>query len=171
MLNAAHAHAELVVYGAHPLGVSFGEIVIDCDYVDTVPGESVKIGRQGGDQGFAFAGFHFGDLSLMENDSPSQLLVVMPHLQCKLCGAANCGKRFWEEVIKGFSIVQPPLEFFGLATETFAVETLKIGFKRIYLINYRLEALEFSFVRITPHDAEELFEHQIYLDLVEHGAN
>ena len=47
---------------AHPLGVAAGQVVVDGHDVDALALERVEIGRQRGDERFAFAGFHLGDL-------------------------------------------------------------------------------------------------------------
>ena len=52
---------------AHPLGVAFGQIIVDGDDVNAAPAECIEIDRKRGDQRFAFAGLHFGNLALVQN--------------------------------------------------------------------------------------------------------
>ena len=65
---------------AHPLGVAAGEVVVDRDQLGVAPGERVEVERQGGDEGLALAGGHFGDLALVQRDAADQLDVIMHHV-------------------------------------------------------------------------------------------
>ena len=62
VLEGADRQAEHVIYGAHPLGVPPGQVVVDGDHVHAAPGEGVEVGRKSGDQGLALAGPHLRDL-------------------------------------------------------------------------------------------------------------
>ena len=61
--DAADVHAEETVDTAHQLALVAGEVVVDGDHVHALAFESVQIGGQGGDQGLAFTGLHFGDVA------------------------------------------------------------------------------------------------------------
>ena len=64
----------------HPLRVAPGEVVVDRDQMNALPGQGVQIERHDGDQGLPLAGRHFGDLALMEDGSAHQLDVEGDHV-------------------------------------------------------------------------------------------
>ena len=61
-------------------------------YLNALAGKGVEIAGQGGDEGFAFAGLHFCDLALMENDAADELDVEVAHLDgaCSICAISTC---------------------------------------------------------------------------------
>ena len=67
--DQAHRQAQKAVDLAHPLAVALGQVVVDGDDVHALAGQGVEVGGQGGHQGFAFTGLHFGDAPLMEHDA------------------------------------------------------------------------------------------------------
>ena len=77
----ADREAEHLVDGAHPFGVAAGQVVVDGDDVDALARERVQEGGQGGDERFAFAGLHFGDFALVQDDSADELHVEMAHAE------------------------------------------------------------------------------------------
>ena len=80
ILDAADGESEVAVKRAHPLGVPFGEVVVNGDDVDTHAGEGVEIDRKGGDEGFTFTGLHLGDDAAMEAGATDELNVEVDHL-------------------------------------------------------------------------------------------
>ena len=97
----ADGETEEAVDFAHPLGVAFGEVVVDGDDVDAAAGEGIEIAGQGGDEGFAFAGLHLGDLSGVEDDATDELNVEVAHADGALAGFADDGEGFGEDVVEG----------------------------------------------------------------------
>ena len=73
----AGGQAEEAVDLAHPFGVALGEVVVDGHDVHAAAGNGVEVDRRGGDQGLAFAGFHFGDLAFVQDHAADQLDVKM----------------------------------------------------------------------------------------------
>ena len=63
----------------HPLGVAAGEVVVHGDDVHTPASEGVQIGRQCGDEGFALAGFHLSDLTVVQHHAADQLHIEVTH--------------------------------------------------------------------------------------------
>ena len=76
---------------AHPLGVSFRQVVVDGHDVDALAGERVQEDRERRDEGLAFAGRHFGDLALVEDDAADELDVVMDHVPGHFVAAGHPG--------------------------------------------------------------------------------
>src|SRR5262249_30993237 len=81
MLNHSNRQTQESVDLSHPLAVSTSQIVIHRDDMDPLPLQAVEVDRQGGDQGFTFSRFHLGNLALVENHTPDQLNVEVPHME------------------------------------------------------------------------------------------
>src|ERR1039457_4366753 len=97
--NDTHLEAEELVEAAHPFGVAAGEVVVDGDDVNALACEGVQVARQGGDEGLAFTGLHFGDLALVEHHAAHQLNVEMAHIELAAAGLADHGKGWNQEVV------------------------------------------------------------------------
>ena len=77
MLQAAYGKAQAMINGTHPHRVPARQVVVDRDYVDACARKSVQINGQGGYQGLALAGFHFGDLTVVQHYTADKLHVVV----------------------------------------------------------------------------------------------
>ena len=119
---------------AHPLGVALGQVVVDRDYVHAVSGERVEVNRKRGDQRFAFAGLHLGDLALVQDNAADQLHVKMAHLQHAPAAFARHCERFRQDFVENFfqrgsffvgvfnrihALMNALAEFIGLGPELF----------------------------------------------------
>ncbi len=104
IINPVHDHPNLkpekVVKLAHPVGITAGQVIVDRDQVHPTAGQGVKIHRQSGYQGFALAGFHFGNFPPMQNDAAEELDIKMAHLQSPDGGFAHHGKGLRQQLIK-----------------------------------------------------------------------
>ena len=96
----ADGEAEELVDLAHPLGVALGQVVVDGDHVDAVAGERVEIAGEGGDERFAFAGLHFGDLALVQHHAADELHVEVAHLHGAPAGFADYGEGFGQDFVE-----------------------------------------------------------------------
>ncbi len=181
----ADGEAEEAVDLAHPLGVAFGEVVVDGDDVYAVAGQGVQVAGQGGDQGFAFAGFHFGDLALVKDDAADELDVEVAHLDGALAGFADDGEGFGEDVVEGgffggdafvfifrgvFDVLEGVgdalAELGGLGAQLFVGERLDGGLEVVNLLNGWHEALDGAFVAGAKDFSYEFVEQ----DLVSFGG-
>ncbi|GBD05647.1 hypothetical protein HRbin20_01236 [bacterium HR20] len=79
-LDAPHRHTEHVIDRLHPLAVAAGKVIVDGDKVRTVSSQRVQVERCNGNERFSFAGGHFGDLALVEDDAAHELDVVGDHI-------------------------------------------------------------------------------------------
>ena len=77
--------AEEIVERAHPLGVAFGQVIVDGDDVDAAPGERVQVDRQRRDERLAFAGAHLGDVAFVQHLAAHDLHVEVAHAQDRAC--------------------------------------------------------------------------------------
>ncbi len=78
--DAADGQAQELINRAHPFAVARGQIIVDRDDVDAAAAQGVEIDGHGGDEGFAFAGGHFGDFALMQGDAADELDIKGDHL-------------------------------------------------------------------------------------------
>ena len=77
--NHADRQPQETVDGPHPLRVSFRQVVVHGDYVNSFPGKSIQIDGQGGGECLTLTSLHLGDLALMQDEPPYELNVEMPH--------------------------------------------------------------------------------------------
>ncbi len=64
----------------HPLGVSFGQVVVDGDHMNALACQCVQEDREGSHEGLAFTGGHLGNLAGIQHDTADQLHVVVDHV-------------------------------------------------------------------------------------------
>ncbi len=83
----------------HPLGITFGEIIVDGDEMDPLTFERIQVDGERRYQGLPFAGFHFGDAATVENHAADQLHVEMPHVELAARHFPAHGKRFGQDVV------------------------------------------------------------------------
>ena len=69
--------------------------------------------RQRCHQGFAFTGFHFGDLTFVQGDAAHQLHIKMALTKCSLRGFANQCKCFSQQIIFCFALCQTVTQLTG----------------------------------------------------------
>jgi hypothetical protein len=123
IIQTGDGYTQVVEDVSHPLGVTPGQVVIDRDEVGAATGERVEVERQGGDEGLAFAGRHFGDPALVQHDAADELHVVRDHVPAELvpghhhlgaqqttAGFAHRGVRFREELVEHRSELLLPLQ-------------------------------------------------------------
>ena len=65
---------------SHPFRVASGQVIVNCNKVNTFSGKCIKIDRECGDKGFSFTCSHFSNRSLMENDPTNKLAIVVNHV-------------------------------------------------------------------------------------------
>ena len=169
----ANGEAEEAVDFPHPLGIALGKVVVDRNDVDAAPGESVEIAGQGGDEGFALAGLHLGDLSGVEDHPADHLDVEVAHADGAAAGLANDGEGLWKERVQSFffgrvdrvgdfgragldgvggdgdvraGVVDANAELGGLLAKLVIREGLDGGLEGVDLSNGRHQALDGAFV-------------------------
>ena len=65
--------------------------------MDATAGETIEVSGQGGDKGFTFAGHHFCDATLVEDNAADHLDIVVAHFFGAFGGFADCGKCLGQE--------------------------------------------------------------------------
>ena len=92
-----------IIDGTHPASVALGQIVIHGDDVDALAFECIQIHGERGDQGFAFAGFHFGDHAGVQNNAAHQLHIEVALAKGALRGFPHGGESFRQKVVGRFA--------------------------------------------------------------------
>ena len=130
----------------HPLGVAAGQVVVHRDNVDALALQRVEVGGQGGDQGLAFAGLHFGDFTLMQDPAADQLHIKVAHVEGAAARFAHHGKDFHEKVIQGLALLEPLAEFVGFSTQFGVAQPLDGRLEISNRANHRPHPLQFTLI-------------------------
>jgi hypothetical protein len=124
--DAADREPEEAVDLAHPGGVALGQVIVDRDHMHALAGQRVEVDRQGGDQGFAFAGFHLRDHAAVQHDAADQLDVEVALAQGALGGLAHRGEGLDQEVVQGLALLQAGAEFRGPGAQLLVAQRLEL---------------------------------------------
>ena len=103
----------------HPLSISFCQIVIDGNDVNTLAFQCIQICRKCGNECLTFTGLHFSDTSLMQDNTTNDLYTVMLHAKNSLSAFTYYGKSFRKKIIQCLALAQTFLEFSGLVSQLF----------------------------------------------------
>ena len=115
-----------------------GQIVVHGDHVDALAFQGVQVHRQGGHQGLALAGAHFGDAAGVQADAADHLHVEVALAQHPLGGLADRGEGFVQQGIQALAPGDPGLELVGLAAERLVAERLELRLQSVDLGHARL---------------------------------
>ncbi len=127
VLDRPHGEAEEAVDGAHPLGVALGQVVVDRDDMDALPGQGVEVGRQGGDERFSFARLHLGDPALVEDHAADELDIEVAHPGRPARGLADDGEGLGEDILEARALGELLLEFGRFRPELVVGQGLDLG--------------------------------------------
>ena len=115
--HQAHGQAHEAVHLAHPLAVALGQVVVDGDDVNALPGQGVQVGGQGGHQSLALAGLHLGDAALVEDDATDELYPVGLHAQHAPGRLPAGGEGLGQDVVQALAVGHALLELRRLGAE------------------------------------------------------
>ena len=165
VLEASDGEAEPFVEMPHPLGVASGEVVVDGDQLGVASGQCVQVHREGGHQGLAFAGRHFGDLPLVEDNAAHDLDVEGHHIPLQLvagdfdgvlllartlleapAGVLDHAVGLAHDVIGGLAVLEAFLELDGLRLEFFVGQRLILFGVFVDLVDQRPQLADNAFV-------------------------
>ncbi len=105
VLDTADFQTEEAMNLAHPLRVARSEIIVHGNDVNAAAaGQRVQVGRQRGDQRFAFTGAHLGDLALVQDDAADQLHVEVAHAGSAHAGFSDDGKSFRQNLVERLAL-------------------------------------------------------------------
>ena len=102
---------------AHPLGVTFCQIVIDRNDLYAFPRQRIQICGTGRHQGFTFTCAHLCDTSLVQHDASDQLHGEMLHIQRSSSRLTDSRKCLRQEVVQRFSLFQTLPKDSGLVAQ------------------------------------------------------
>ena len=125
--NEAHAQPHIPVDLAHPLGVTLGKVLIDGDHMDTPARQGIEVTGQNRNQRLTFAGLHFRDAALVQNDAADDLHRIGLHAQHTPGGLPNGGKGLRKQLVQGLALGVTGLEKGGLTLQ-FLLGKLGVAF-------------------------------------------
>ena len=96
----ADVQAEEAVHAAHPLGVAFGQVVVDGDDVHALAGQRVEVRRQHAGQGLALTGLHLGDVAEVQRRAAHHLDVELPLVKHAPGRLAGDRERLGQQVVE-----------------------------------------------------------------------
>ena len=93
--NYAYSQPKESVNLSHLVGITFRQVIIDCDNVNTFAFQGIQIGWQCSYKGLTFTSFHLGNTALMKYDSTDKLYFEMLHSKYSLGCLTNGSKCLW----------------------------------------------------------------------------
>ena len=150
--------AEEPVDVAHPLGVSFGQVVVDRNQVTPLLFEGVQIEGHRRHERLALTGLHLADVALVEADRAHQLDVEVAHPQGTLADLSNRRKGLVHDVVEVGPAIELLLELRGLGLQLLVGFGLHVGLELVDALDVGLETAEVSIV-FRPEDLFEDVEH------------
>ena len=126
--------------------------------MDALAFQGVEIGGQRGDERFAFAGDHFGDVAAVEHDAAHQLHVVVPHAQEAAAGLAADGKGLDQQVVERLARGQPLAELGRLLRQLGVGHRLVLRLQGGDGVDLRLELPDKAGVRRTEQRGDAPFD-------------
>ena len=89
LIDAVHRKAMEHVQRAHPLRVSFRQVIIDRDYMHSLSGQGIQEHRQGSHERFTLTGSHLCYFTLVQNDATYELNIVVNHVPRNLVAPSH----------------------------------------------------------------------------------
>ena len=89
-----------------------------------VAAQGIQVGRQDGDERFALAGAHLGDVAVVQHHAANELHVERPHAERTKRRLARHGKRLRKQAIEALPILVALAKFFRPGAQRVVVESL-----------------------------------------------
>ena len=132
---------------AHPFAVAAGEVIVDGDDVDAFASERVQINGGGRDQGFAFAGLHFGNVAFVEDHPANQLDIEMTLTQRAFGGFAHRCEGGHQQIVEGrFAVSELLAEHDGAFAQLLIGQGRDFRFERVDRLNLGAIALDAALI-------------------------
>ncbi len=80
LVDAVDGQTVELVQGAHPFGVTLGQVVVHSDHVDAAAAQGIQINGKGRHEGLTLTGGHFGNSALVQDGTTEELNVVVHHV-------------------------------------------------------------------------------------------
>jgi len=146
VLDHAVGQAEEGVERPHPLGVAFGEVVVDGHDVHAAAEQRVRVDRQRRDEGLALARLHLGDLALVQDLTAHDLDVEVAHVQNALGGLAANREDLGQHVVERLALLEARPELGSLGLQLLVRERRDLRLERVDGRNRPPQARELPFV-------------------------
>ena len=153
------AQAEEVVELAHGRGIAARQVIVDRHHMHALAGQRIQIDRQGRDQGFAFAGAHFGDTAGVQHHAADQLDIVMAQAEGADGGLAADREGLGQELVEGFTLFKSLLEFVGFCLEGRVIERFQTLFQLVDAGDVLLVLAQDPLVATAEKFGKQLIEH------------
>ena len=153
----ADVQPEEAVHPAHPLGVAFGQVVVDRDDVHTLARQRVEVGGQHTGQGLALTGLHLGDVAEVQRRAAHHLDVEVALVEHPPGRLAGDGERLGQQVVEVVAVGDALLELVGLGPQFGVGELLDVVGQGVDIVGHLLQALDHAAFTET----EQLSQHAI----------
>ena len=149
-IDHAGGQAQRRVDLAHPDRIALGQIIVDGDDMHALARQGVQIGGKGRHQRLALAGFHFGDVALMQEDPALQLHIEGAQTQGAPGGLAAVGERLGQHVIQTFAaFLHPALKLCRPGLDAVIAQRGKLRLQRVDLCDQRAHRFDHAIIRRT----------------------
>ena len=119
--------------------------------------ERVEVARQGGDQGLAFTGLHFGDVAPVQGGAAHKLHVEVTLAEGALGHLAYGGEGLRHQLVQAFAVVDALLELGGLALEILIAECSDLVLQRVHGLGHALELLDLAAFAHTQGFVDDIY--------------
>ena len=160
MNDETDGEAKEFVYLSHPFAVSFRQIIIDGNNVDTLSFQRIQIDWCRSDQRLAFTGTHLSDVSTMQNNTTNQLGIEVTHPQHAAGGFTNDRKSLWQDIIQCLTLGKTRFKFIGFVRQRRITQLLQTVLQRIDLLLYNFADLfDFLLIGSIEESVKKLIKH------------
>ena len=80
LVDAIHGQSMKFIQQSHPLGVTFGQVVVHGNHMHAFAWQGVEVNGQCSHKGFTFTRCHLGNLALMQHRTADELNLVVAHV-------------------------------------------------------------------------------------------
>ena len=123
-----HGQTKEFVQRAHPVGIAASQVIVDRHRMHTLAAQGVQVGWQGGHEGLALTGFHFGNMTLMQGHPANHLGIEMTHAHDPFTRLAHQGEGFGQNGIQAFALGNPFLVLGCLGLQLLIAQGVQLFF-------------------------------------------
>ena len=140
--DAAHGQPEEAVDFTHPVRITVGQIVIDCDDAHAPSLQRIQVCGKRTDEGLAFTGLHFGNTALVKDHTADQLDAEMLHAKHTPGCFTDNGICLRQNIVKSLAICQPFLKLRCFCSKLLIAQLHHRRAKGLDPVNNRAYALQ-----------------------------
>ncbi len=138
----ADLQAQEAVDPAHPLRVTFGQVVVGGDDVNALTGDRVQVGGQRRGERLALTGAHLGDLPEVQGGATHELHIEVTLAQRALGGLPHDGEGLWQQLVETLAIGVTAAELVGLRPQLIVGQRGDLLLERVHVRRDVAQALE-----------------------------